>query len=186
MEGRNIIKKIKIYGGYIFLILSVIEIVFFTILMITPIEIDGTIKSLILYIIDLNFVELSTIILWLFILTINIYYSIQSIFIIRFSPDKINSKDLLKNIFFIGILLLFITIIKVNTLYQIQISDFNNGTVNLTFISLIQDISYSPNYVFAVWILFVIPSCYEVIYSLAISGIGLNKYLLLKEKEQIL
>ena len=183
MEKQNIIKKNKIFGGYSFLILSITEIIFFTSLLATPFDINGDTKVLFLFLFDLNIVELSTTILWIFILTIDICFFILGLYIIRFYSEKKEERELLKHIFFIGILILLITIIKIIILYQIQISIFNDTIIKIVFIELIQDMLYAPAYTFILWIIFIIPSCYEIIYSLAISGVGLNKYLTYKEKK---
>jgi len=183
MELKDIIKKIRFFGGYFFLVLLIFEIVFFFLLITRPITIDGTTKILFLYIFDLNVVDLSTTILWIFVFLINIYLFIQAILLIRLSPKQIKDKEFLKNIFLISVLTLLIIIIKVNLIYQIQISSYKGSMITLSFIELIQDKFYVDLYIFVLWILFVSPNCYQILYNLIISAITLKKYLIINENE---
>ncbi|MBN1217239.1 MAG: hypothetical protein JXA99_17595 [Candidatus Lokiarchaeota archaeon] len=183
MEVKDIIKKLRFFGGYFFLILLIFETIFFFLLITRPITLDGATKILFLYIFDLNVVDLSTTILWIFLFLINIYLFIQAILLIKLSPRQINDKELLKNIFLISVLTLLIIIIKVNLIYQLQIGNYKDSMNELSFIELIQDKFYVDLYVFVLWIIFISPNCYQILYYLIISAVALKEYLIINEIE---
>ena len=186
MDREIIAKKIKIFGGLFFIILSIIEFTNLILLLSTPINLNGTSDLLILTIFNFYSVEYSTSITWLFVFIIGICFIILGLYIIKFSTKKLIDYTFSKHMFFIGILILIISIIKMNLLYLIQISEFKDNGGSIAFVDLIQDLNYMPAYSFYLWNFFIIPCCYEIIFSIVMSAAGLNWFLTFKESKQIL
>ncbi len=176
--------NIRMFGGLFIIIFSIFEILNLVFLLSIPIEINETSTSLIFLIFNLEIVTISTSLLWICFFIIVLCFLILGIFMIKRSLTKINDYTFFLHIFFIGMIILIISIIKFNLIYLIEASQINDNNNLITMGTAIHHYDLHL-YIYYMWLFLSISTSYEIVYSLYITSKGLLLLLKFKQSSQL-
>ena len=185
MEHRKVVKFLKIMG-FIFMILSYIEINFYISLNFIEfnfIDFNPILFSDIIY--GSNYISLAGTVLWLFLIFTMIIYFIIGFFLFKTARrNKIESNSLAKFIVIIGMVVLLGAFVKLNYLVLLGKTSISTyyGRVSLRFALYDFNISASTPGIF--WIFFISANCAYLISGVAITGIGIKWTLLIEQSEK--
>ncbi|MHA1439779.1 MAG: hypothetical protein ACTSPD_19710 [Promethearchaeota archaeon] len=185
MEYKAVTKALVVIG-FIYFLLSLIEIIFAIIIVSTEVLIDGESMLLQSMMINSDISPIDILFLWtLLILTICIFLSLGLIMILLGVKKKTDGKVLAKQLVIVGMVILILGFIKFE--YFILLANTElfiefEGEA-LTFQSALYNSQIAPFYIAVMWIFFASATCSHLILGLVIAAGGL-KWLLEYEQQE--
>jgi len=182
MNHNKIIRFLQIVG-LIFIIVSLVEIVFFIVFHFTPF--DFTSGSLLLseFIYSAEIIPLSGTLLWIFLIISMGCYLILGIFIYKIILSKtFESWSLAKYMIIIGMVILLGGFVKMNFLVLLGKIRITTISDSIRFQTALYNPTITPIMSAIFWIIYISINCYILIIALCITGIGI-KWTLLQEEE---
>ena len=182
MKHNKILRFLQIVG-LIFIIVSLVEIVFFIALHFTPFTLNGDSILLSEFIYSAEIIPLSGTILWLFLITAMVCYLILGIFMFKIISSKtIESWSLAKYMVVMGMVILLGGFVKMNFLVLLGKTDITTLSGSIRFQTALYNPTITPIIAALVWIIYISINCYILIIGLCVTGIAI-KWSLLQEEE---
>jgi len=182
MKHNKILRFLQIVG-LIFIIVSLVEIVFFIALHFTPFTLNGDSILLSEFIYSAEIIPLSGTILWLFLITAMVCYLILGIFMFKIISSKtIESWSLAKYMVVMGMVILLGGFVKMNFLVLLGKIDITTLSGSIRFQTALYNPTITPIMPAIFWIIYISINCYILIIGLCVTGVAI-KWSLLQEEE---
>ncbi len=185
MKHDKILKFIQIVG-LIFIIVSLVEIVFFIILHFTIFTLtsDSLLLSEIMF--SAEMFPISGTILWIFLIITTICYLILGIFMFKIIQTKtFESRALAKYMIIIGMTILLGGFVKMNFLVLLGKTKITTISDSIRFQTALYNTSITPLLSGILWIVFISFNCYILMAGLCVTGIAIKWTLLQEEESEI-
>lgn len=184
MDHKKVIKFLTIIG-YIFIIISYIEIIFFIALNFTNFNyLDINPIHLSDFIYGSSYISLTGTILWIFLIISMICFLVLGFYIFRTAKfSKIESKSLAKLMVVIGMVVLIGAFVKMNFLVLLGKTDISTISGSISFQSALYDFDITPIIPGVFWIYFISVNCALMIGGLALTAVGIKYSLLIENPE---
>ena len=185
MEHRKVIKFLTIIG-YIFIIISYIEISFFialnfidfNYLEINPIPLSD-------FIYGSSYISLTGSTLWIFLIVSMLCFLVLGFYIFRTAKSsKIGSRSLAKLMVVIGMVVLIGAFVKMNFLVLMGKTDISTFYGPISFQSALYDFDITPIMPGVFWIYFISVNCALMFAGLVLTAIGIKWSLLIENPEK--
>ena len=183
MEHKKVLKFLKIIS-FIFIILSLIEIVIAILFNFTEFNFES--DSIILYefIYSADIITLSGTLLWLFLNISMFCFLVFGIFVYRISKNKkIESRSLAKFIVVIGMAILMTSFVKMNFLVLLGKTSLSPGSDSIDFQKALYDLDITSLIPALFWNIFISVNCGFLTLGVIITTIGIKWTLLQEEIE---
>ena len=181
MIYEKVLKFLKIIGS-IFILISLIEIVFIILLNFVYFTIDGSTYLLADFIYSSPMFPLSGTLLWLFLISAMVCYAILGLFMFRTgSKTDIESVPLAKFLVVIGMVVLFTGFVKMNYLVNLGKTNITSTITTVPFQTALYDMNITPVMPAILWVFFISANIALLISGLVITAVGI-KYTLLQEQ----
>ncbi|NVM36498.1 MAG: hypothetical protein HWN81_12955 [Candidatus Lokiarchaeota archaeon] len=181
MKHSKILRFLQIVG-LIFMIVSLIEIVFFIVLHFTPFTLNSDSLLLSEFIYSAEIIPLSGTLLWIFLITAMVCYLILGIFMYKIILSKtIESWSLAKYIVIIGMVILLGGFVKMNFLVLLGKTKITTISDSIRFQTALYNPNVTPLIPALFWIIYIAINCYILIIGLCVTGVGI-KWTLLQEE----
>jgi hypothetical protein len=182
MKYEKVLKFLKIIGS-IFILISLVEIVFIILLNFVYFTIDGSSYLLAEFIYSSSLFPLSGTLLWLFLVSAMVCYAILGLFMFRTgSKTDIESIPLAKFFVVIGMVILLTGFVKMNYLVNLGKTRITSTITTVTFQTALYDMNITPMLPAIFWVFFISANIALLISGLVITAVGI-KYTLLQEEE---
>jgi len=182
MKHNKILRFLQIVG-LIFIIVSLVEIVFFIVFHFTPFTLNGDSILLSEFIYSAEIIPLSGTILWLFLITAMVCYLILGIFMFKIISSKtIESWSLAKYMVVMGMVILLGGFVKMNFLVLLGKIDITTLSGSIRFQTALYNPTITPIMPAIFWIIYISINCYILIIGLCVTGVAI-KWSLLQEEE---
>ena len=182
MKHNKILRFLQIVG-LIFIIVSLVEIVFFIVLHFTPFTLNGGSILLSELIYSAEIVDLSGTLLWIFLITAMVCYLILGIFMSKIISSKtIESWSLAKYMVVMGMVILLGGFVKMNFLVLLGKIDITTLSGSIRFQTALYNPTITPIMPAIFWIIYISINCYILIIGLCVTGVAI-KWSLLQEEE---
>ncbi|MFX1499562.1 MAG: hypothetical protein ACFFDH_01205 [Promethearchaeota archaeon] len=182
MKHEKILKFLRIVG-LIFIVISLVEIVFFIVIHFTPFNLDGDSLLLSEFIYISDMISLSGTLLWFFLIISMVSYLILGIFMYKKILSKsFESGALAKYMIIIGMVILLGGFVKMNFLVLLGKIRIKMVSDSVRFQTALYDSAITPIFPAIIWIIFISINCYTLIIGLCVTGIAI-KWVLLQEEE---
>ncbi len=183
MKHNKILRFLQIVG-LIFIIVSLVEIVFFIVLHFTPFTLSSDSFLLSEFIYSAEIIPLSGTLLWIFLVTAMVCYLILGIFMYKIIVSKtIESWSLAKYMIVIGMVILLGGLVKMNFLVLLGKTKITTISDSIRFQTALYNPTVTPLMPAIFWIIYISINCYILIVGLCVAGIGVKWTLLQEEKE---
>lgn len=181
MEHTKVLKFLQIIG-LIFIIVSLVEIVFIIGMHFTPFTFNGDSILLSEFIYAADIVPLSGTLLWIFLIIASICFLILGFFMYNvILSKKIESWPLAKYMVVLGMVILLGGFVKMN--FLVLLGKINISTISESFQTAIYSLTYTPIMVNFLWTIFILINCSILIAGLCVTGIAI-KWTLLQEQTE--
>jgi hypothetical protein len=186
MEQRKVIKFLVIIG-YIFIIISYIEISFFIGLNFVNFNnLDSNPIPLSEFIYGSSYISLTGSILWIFLIISMICFLVFGFYIFSTAKfSKIESKSLAKLMVVIGMVILIGAFVKMNFVVLLGKTKISTISGSISFQSALYDFDITPIIPAVFWIYFISVNCALMTAGLLVTAIGIKWSLLLENSEKI-
>lgn len=182
MKHNKILRFLQIVG-LIFIIVSLVEIVFFIVLHFTPFTLNGDSLLLSEFIYSADIIPLSGTILWIFLITAMVCYLLLGVFMYKIIISKtIEDWSLAKYMVVMGMVILLGGFIKMNFLVLLGKTEITTISDSIRFQTALYNTTITPIMPAIFWIIYISINCYILIIGLCVTGIGI-KWSLLQEEE---
>ncbi len=182
MIYEKVLKFLKIIGS-IFILISLVEIVFIVLMNFVYFTIDGNSYLLSEFVYSSSIFPFSGTLLWLFLISSMVCYGIIGFFMFRVgSKTKIESIPLAKFLVVIGMVVLMAGFVKMNYLVNLGKTRITSTITIVTFQNALYDMYITPIMPAIIWVFFISVNIALLISGLVITAIGI-KYTLLQEQE---
>ncbi|TFF84919.1 MAG: hypothetical protein EU518_02000 [Promethearchaeota archaeon] len=185
MKREIISNNIKIFGGFLFIIISVLELINLSFILFTPFEINGSSTAFAFLILQLDYGFLFSFILWFTLFMIIFFFLINGFYFLKISKNELESFEYSKHLFLMGLILLILTFFKMCIIYFIEIGEIMIGGEMIQLESALQDFNYMPIYSFYMWRLLTVSDCYRLIFGLVMGGFGLYWHLIEEKRNNL-
>jgi hypothetical protein len=183
MKYEKVVIFLEIVGS-IFIVISILEIVYVVLLHFTPFILDGNLLSLFEFIYSSTIFPLSGTLLWLFMIISMFGYLILGIFLFKLSSTKkIESGPLAKYIVVIGMVILLGGFVKMNYFVLLGKSTISTTYTTISFQNALYNTSITGIMPAIFWIYFMSVNCAIMITGLVVTAVGI-KWTLLQEAEK--
>ena len=184
MEHRKIVKFLEI-KGLIYIILSIIEIIFIIIMNFAQFDIDTEPIPLYDFIYSNDIIPLSGTFLWLFLIISMGCFLILGVFLNRkVIKEDIESQQLAKLMIVIGMVILLAGLVKMNFLVLLGKTKLTTISDTIRFQTALYDFDITPLFPAVFWIFFISINCYILITALIVTALGIKWTLLQEEAEK--
>lgn len=184
MKHDKILRFLQIVG-LIFIIVSLVEIVFFIVLHFTPFTLNGDSILLSEFIYSAEIVDLSGTFLWIFLITAMVCYLILGIFMYKIIISKtIESWSLAKYMVIIGMVILLGGLVKMNFLVLLGKTEITTISDSIRFQTALYNATVTPIMPAIIWMVYISINCYILIIGLCVTGFGIKWTLLQEEAEK--
>lgn len=178
MEREGVLKWLKIFSiAFIFLyIIEIIDLLFFGNM---QINLEGEHVFLTQLLFSSEFANLTSSILYIFLVSTSLLFLVFSFFLLRISiQGKIENLRLSKIIFMVGLLFLTADFMKFFYVYMIDNSIISiPPSISYTFIEIIYNFSITPLFVGFMWSYITILAVIMIFSGLIFGGVGLQWFL---------
>jgi hypothetical protein len=187
MDQGKIIKGMKL-AAIVFVVVSIIEIIFVLIMGFTPVNINNETVTLTAVIFNPVIVPAEGMLFWIFMIVLMCFYLVLGLVFFKLSIRKeINSKVLAKYLTVLGMLVLIMTFVRIE--YYILLAktpiSYTTAFTPPTFQSLLYSHNITPFIVVILWIFFMSVSCFYLIIGLIISAGALKWQLEIDKSEKL-
>jgi hypothetical protein len=183
MKRENVSYYIKIFGGFFLIVLSIIEIISLTLLLMMNVNINAMSMNLFTVVFNLN--DLTLFVLWLSFMIILFCFLIFGFLSIILSSNKeLDDYNYAKHMFIMGVIILISAFIQWEYIYLIGSHLVNGYLIDVFFIiplNNIKTIFQYFDYSFYLWLIFSFTVSSKVILGLIAGGFGLHW---VREKEK--
>ncbi len=183
MEHKKVLKFLQIIG-LIFIIVSLVEIVFIIGMHFTPFTLNGDSILLSEFIYAADIVPLSGTLLWIVSIIATVCFLILGFFMYKIILSKtIESWPLAKYMVVLGMVILLGGFVKMN--FLVLLGKINISTISgpIRFQTAIYSLTVTPIMVNFFWIIFISINCFILIAGLFVTGIAI-KWSLLQEQTE--
>lgn len=183
MEHRKVLKFLQIIG-VIFIIVSLVEIVFIIVMHFTPFTLNGDSILLSEFIYAAEIVPLSGTLLWIFLIIASVCFLILGFFMYKIILSKtIESWPLAKYMVVLGMVILLGGFVKMN--FLVLLGKINIDTISgpIRFQSAIYSLTYTPIMVNFLWIFFILINCSILIAGLCVTASAIKWTLIMEQTE---
>ncbi|MFX0001499.1 MAG: hypothetical protein ACFE9Q_16260 [Candidatus Hodarchaeota archaeon] len=183
MKYEKVLKFLKIVGS-IYIIISLVEIVFIILLNFVYFNLDGDSFLLAEFIYSSTIFPLEGTVLWFFMIFAVIFYFTIGFFMFKVaSRDNIESIPLAKFLVVIGMVVLLAGFVKMNYLVLLGKTKITSTLTTISFQSAFYNMNITPIMPAIFWIFFISANTYFLLVGLVITAVGI-KYTLLQEQEE--
>lgn len=176
------VKKICIIVAFIFVIMSILELLFSIILAFSTINLGGSpilISSLLL---EFNYMPLEGLFLWVFLNVIIVFFLISGLILLRYVKKKeADDITMAKSLVIFGMMFLIVTFIKLEYIFLLNGTEVNG---NYTFQEILYNPEITASYIPVLWIFYTAISCGYLIMGLVVPAISLYWVLQLEKSEE--
>ncbi|MFX0003860.1 MAG: hypothetical protein ACFE9C_03210 [Candidatus Hodarchaeota archaeon] len=181
MKYEKVLKFLEIIGS-IFIIISLMEIVYLLLLNFTPFILDGNTILLSEFVYSSTIWPFSGTLLWLFVIISVVSYSILGIFVFKVSSKKdIESRPLAKLNIIIGMVSLLGAIVKMDFLVLLGKTNIATTFTTISFQWALFSTSITGLMPAIFWIFFISVNCFFLLAGLCITAVGI-KWSILQEE----
>ncbi|MFX1570225.1 MAG: hypothetical protein ACFFCV_17845 [Promethearchaeota archaeon] len=182
MIYEKVLKFLKIIGS-IFILISLVEIIFIILMNFVYFSIDGSFYLLTEIVYSSTLFSFSGTLLWLFLISAMACYAIIGLFMFKTgSKSDIESIPLAKFLVVIGMVILLAGFVKMNYLVNLGKTRITSTITTVTFQTALYDMNITPIMPGVFWVFFISANIAILISGLAITAIGI-KYTLQQEQE---
>jgi hypothetical protein len=183
LEHKTIVKAIEIISAYL-IILSIMELVFIVLLLLTEVNVSPEILPLQELIFSSDFIDISGSILWVFLIICMVFFLILGIHMLRFAlNNKIETKPLAKYLVVLGMVLLLGGFVKMDYLVLLGKTEIETALGSMPFQSALYDNNITPLASGVIWVFFISVIICFLITGLIVTTAGI-KWTLLIEREE--
>jgi len=182
MKYEKVLKFLKIMGS-IFILISLVEIVFIILMNFVFFTIDGSSYLLNEIIYSSTMFQFAGTLLWIFLISAMVCYAIIGLFMFKTgSKTDIESIPLAKFLVVIGMVVLLAGFVKMNYLVNLGKTRITSTITTVTFQTALYDMNITPIMPGIFWVFFISANIAILISGLVITAVGI-KYTLLQEQE---
>jgi len=182
MKYEKVLKFLKIMGS-IFILISLVEIVFIILMNFVFFTIDGSSYLLNEIIYSSTMFQFAGTLLWIFLISAMACYAIIGLFMFKTgSKTDIESIPLAKFLVVIGMVILLAGFVKMNYLVNLGKTRITSTVTTVTFQTALYDMNITPIMPGIFWVFFISANIAILISGLVITAVGI-KYTLLQEQE---
>ncbi|MFW9901359.1 MAG: hypothetical protein ACFFDY_08725 [Candidatus Thorarchaeota archaeon] len=182
MKYEKVLKFLKIMGS-IFILISLVEIVFIILMNFVFFTIDGSSYLLNEIIYSSTMFQFAGTLLWIFLISAMVCYAIIGLFMFKTgSKTDIESIPLAKFLVVIGMVVLLAGFVKMNYLVNLGKTRITSTVTTVTFQTALYDMNITPIMPGIFWVFFISANIAILISGLVITAVGI-KYTLLQEQE---
>ncbi|MFX0071090.1 MAG: hypothetical protein ACFFAO_08365 [Candidatus Hermodarchaeota archaeon] len=183
MEHKAVVKAIEIISAYL-IILSIMELAFIMLLLLTEFNVSPEILPLQELIFSSDFISISGSILWMFLIICMVFFLILGIHMLRFAlNNKIKSKPLAKYLVLLGMVLLLGAFVKMDYLVLLGKTEVETSLGSMPFQTALYDNNITPLASGVIWVFFISVIICFLITGLLVTTAGI-KWTLLFEREK--
>lgn len=184
MDHKKVIKFLSIIG-YIFIIITCLEITFFIALNFAEFNyVDINPIPLSDFIYGSSYISLTGTVLWIFLIISMICFMVLGFYILETAnSSKMGGKSLTKLMIVIGMVVLIGALVKMNFLVLLGKTNISTTYGSISFQSALYDFEITPITPGIIWIYFISVNCALMIAGLVITAIGIKWMLLMESSD---
>ena len=172
MEHKAVLKTLKFFG-IVFMGVSIIELVFALLIGLAPVNINNKSVLLATILLGSGILPLEGTLFWIFLMFLVCCFLILGFALYKLSSaEKLDVMTLTKYLSILGMLILIMTLIKIEYIVLLQktVVDYTTGSDPATFQSFLENFNITPIYAAVLWICFLSISCGYLVIGLVISA----------------